>query len=120
MAAAPLAASVSRVFHTVASQRAVSEGLAALRAGGGSRFRVPPDGELPVTPDEMITTVVDVAAHLPAKLAALRAHATQLSAPADDHFALTNDIAQPITPHEYFVLAHGTAEGAGTDLFGGL
>ncbi|MEC3982543.1 N-acetyl-1-D-myo-inositol-2-amino-2-deoxy-alpha-D-glucopyranoside deacetylase [Amycolatopsis sp. H20-H5] len=127
MAAASRAASVARVFHTVSSQSAVSRGLAALRARGGSPFRVPPEGELPVTPDEMITTVLDVEAHLPAKLAALRAHATQLTVHADDqsvyqsaHFALTNDVAQPIPPHEYFVLAHGPVPGAATDLFGGL
>ncbi|OKJ92438.1 N-acetyl-1-D-myo-inositol-2-amino-2-deoxy-alpha-D-glucopyranoside deacetylase [Amycolatopsis sp. CB00013] len=122
MAAAPKAASVERVFHTVSSRDAVTAGLAALR--GRSSFRVPEDGELPVTPDETITTVLDVAAHIPAKAAALRAHETQVSVPAPphlaDHFALSNDVAQPITPDEYFVLAHGPAEGAAADLFGGL
>ena len=34
--------------------------------------------------------------------------------------ALTNGIAQPIPAHDYFVLAHGPAEGAESDLFGGL
>lgn len=120
MAAAPKAESVQRVFHTVSSRAAVSAGLAALR--GRSPFRVPDDGELPVTPDETITTVLDVSAYNQAKAAALRAHETQVSVPAQraDHFALSNHIAQPITPNEYFVLAHGPAEGAATDLFGGL
>ena len=44
-----------------------------------ARFPVPPDNELPATPDEEITTRLDVTAHLPAKVAALRAHATQLT-----------------------------------------
>ncbi len=118
MAAAPRAESVARVFHTVASRDAVRDGLAALR-GAGSPFRVAADDELPVTPDEKITTILDVAAYLPAKLAALRAHETQLTV-VDTHFALTNNIAQPIPPHDYYVLAHGPGEGAGTDLFGGL
>ncbi|WP_233611431.1 N-acetyl-1-D-myo-inositol-2-amino-2-deoxy-alpha-D-glucopyranoside deacetylase [Amycolatopsis sp. WAC 01376] len=119
MAAAPKAESVERVFHTVSSRDAVAAGLAALR--GRSSFQVPEDGELPVTPDETITTVLDVGAHIPAKAAALRAHETQVSVPAlADHFALSNDVAQPITPNEYFVLAHGPAEGAAADLFGGL
>ncbi|MDT7798531.1 MAG: N-acetyl-D-myo-inositol-2-amino-2-deoxy-alpha-D-glucopyranoside deacetylase [Actinomycetota bacterium] len=122
MAAAPRASSVARVFHTVASRDAVRAGLAELRADGTSRFPVPPDAELPVTPDEEITTVLDVAAYLPAKLAALRAHATQLTVAegAVPHFALTNELAQPIPAHDYFVLAHGPAEGAAVDLFGGL
>ncbi|WP_410587697.1 N-acetyl-1-D-myo-inositol-2-amino-2-deoxy-alpha-D-glucopyranoside deacetylase [Amycolatopsis sp. lyj-23] len=121
MAAAPRAGSVQRVFHTVASRDAVRAGLAALREGE-RRYRVPADDELPTTPDEEITTVLDVAAHLPAKLAALRAHATQLAVAEEDvpYFALTNGIAQPILARDFFVLAHGPAEGAADDLFGGL
>ena len=121
MMAAPQAESVERVFHTVASRNAVRAGLAALRADEPV-FEVPADGELPTTPDEEITTVLDVAAYVPAKLAALRAHATQLAVVDDDvpYFALTNEIAQPILGHDYFVLAQGSAEGAADDLFGGL
>ncbi|OXM68006.1 N-acetyl-1-D-myo-inositol-2-amino-2-deoxy-alpha-D-glucopyranoside deacetylase [Amycolatopsis vastitatis] len=121
MAAAPRAQSVERVFHTVTSRSAVRAGLAALRAGAPA-FDVPEDDELPTTPDEEITTVLDVAAYLPAKLAALRAHATQLAVAdgAVPYFALTNAIAQPILAKDCFVLAHGLAEGASDDLFGGL
>jgi N-acetyl-1-D-myo-inositol-2-amino-2-deoxy-alpha-D-glucopyranoside deacetylase len=121
MAAAPRAKSVERVFHTVTSRSAVRAGLAALRAGDPV-FDVPEDDELPTTPDEEITTVLDVAAYLPAKLAALRAHATQLAVAdgAVPYFALTNRIAQPILAKDCFVLAHGPAEGAADDLFGGL
>lgn len=56
------------------------------------------------------------------KLAALRAHATQLTVVegAVPHFALTNELAQPIPARDCFVLAHGPAEGAAGDLFGGL
>ncbi|QKV78308.1 N-acetyl-1-D-myo-inositol-2-amino-2-deoxy-alpha-D-glucopyranoside deacetylase [Amycolatopsis sp. Hca4] len=121
MAAAAGAGSVQRVFHTVTSRSAVRAGLAALRAGE-ARYRVPDDDELPATPDEEITTVVDVTEYVPAKLAALRAHATQLAVVdgAVPYFALTNEIAQPIPVKDCFVLAHGPAEGAADDLFGGL
>ncbi|MCR6481560.1 N-acetyl-1-D-myo-inositol-2-amino-2-deoxy-alpha-D-glucopyranoside deacetylase [Amycolatopsis sp. OK19-0408] len=121
MAAAPRARSVRRVFHTVASRDAVRAGLVALR-DRERVFRVPAEDELPTTPDEEVTTVLDVAAHLPAKLAALRAHATQLTVVDDDvpYFALTNEIAQPILGRDAYVLAHGPADGAGHDLFGGL
>ncbi|WUL63896.1 N-acetyl-1-D-myo-inositol-2-amino-2-deoxy-alpha-D-glucopyranoside deacetylase [Amycolatopsis sp. NBC_00345] len=122
MAAAPGAESVERVFHVVPSRTAVDAGLAELRAHGSSPFRVPAGDELPGTPDEKVSTVLDISAHLPAKLAALRAHETQLTVVDGDvvHFALTNDIAQPIPRAEYFVLAHGDPAGAETDLFGGL
>ncbi|MFF5987758.1 N-acetyl-1-D-myo-inositol-2-amino-2-deoxy-alpha-D-glucopyranoside deacetylase [Prauserella flavalba] len=118
MMAAKRAGSVVRVFHTVSSASATARGLARLRAEGAP-FRVPADGELPTVPDERITTVVDIAAHRERKLAALRAHETQVSV-GGDCFALSNGIAQPVPPAEYFVLAHGPADGAETDLFGGL
>ncbi|MYW93292.1 N-acetyl-1-D-myo-inositol-2-amino-2-deoxy-alpha-D-glucopyranoside deacetylase [Amycolatopsis rubida] len=121
MAAAPEASSVRRVFHVVQSEAALTAGLAELRADRTSPFRVADDGELPSTPDGKITTVVDISAHRQTKLAALRAHETQLTVVdgAVSHFALTNSIAQPIPSAEYFVLAHGDAGGAETDLFGG-
>jgi N-acetyl-1-D-myo-inositol-2-amino-2-deoxy-alpha-D-glucopyranoside deacetylase len=120
MAAAPGASSVERVFHVVSSAEATARGLAGLREVPDLGFRVADDGELPVVGDERITTRVDVSRYLPAKRAALRAHATQVSVPVDTGFALSNDIAQPIPETEYFVLAHGDPAGAGTDLFGGL
>jgi N-acetyl-1-D-myo-inositol-2-amino-2-deoxy-alpha-D-glucopyranoside deacetylase len=111
---------VRRVFHTVSSEEATTRGLAGLRATGAGSFRVPDDGELPVTSDALITTRVDIGAYRPAKAAALRAHATQVTVVSESCFALSNNVAQPIPDHEYFVLATGPAEGAGTDLFGGL
>ncbi|WP_183651232.1 N-acetyl-1-D-myo-inositol-2-amino-2-deoxy-alpha-D-glucopyranoside deacetylase [Prauserella isguenensis] len=119
MAAAPQVPSVRRVFHTVSSRRATTEGLAALRAAGDVGFRIPDDEELPTTPDADITTVVDIRAHRWRKFAALAAHETQVAV-GPDCFALSNGIAQPVPAAEYFVLAHGPAEGADTDLFGGL
>ena len=64
--------------------------------------------------DELIGTVIDVAAHIPAKLRALRAHATQVSVWESGErqvYALSNDLAAPVLPHEYFVLASGSPAG---------
>lgn len=119
MAAAPRISSVCRVFHTVSSRRAVAEGLGSLRAAGDVGFRIPGDDELPATPDTDITTVVDIRAHRWRKFAALAAHRTQVEV-GPDCFALSNGIAQPVPAAEYFVLVHGPAEGAETDVFGGL
>lgn len=122
MAATEGAESVARVFHTVTSAEATSAGLARLREDGGVPFRVAGDGELPTTPDAEITTTVDVRDHVPAKLAALRAHATQVEVPAtrEPCFALSNGVAQPVPGAEFFVLVRGQAAGAELDLFGGL
>ncbi|EHY88776.1 N-acetyl-1-D-myo-inositol-2-amino-2-deoxy-alpha-D-glucopyranoside deacetylase [Saccharomonospora azurea NA-128] len=110
---------VRRLFHTVASAEATARGLAALRHDDAVPFRVPADEELPTTPDADITTRIDISAHRAAKFDALRAHRTQVTV-GPDCFALSNDIAQPVPDTEYFVLVHGSAEGADTDLFGGL
>lgn len=118
-AAAARAESVARVFHTVNSAEATARGLARLRARDDVPFRVPDAGELPTTDDELITTEVDISAHRDAKLAALRAHETQLTVGAD-WFALSNNLAQPVPDTEFFVLADGPRAGADTDLFGGL
>ncbi|WP_019814181.1 N-acetyl-1-D-myo-inositol-2-amino-2-deoxy-alpha-D-glucopyranoside deacetylase [Saccharomonospora saliphila] len=110
---------VSRLFHTVTSRAATMRGLAALRRDPPPRLRVPADDELPTTPDDGITTRVDVTAHREAKFAALRAHATQVSV-VGECFALSNEIAQPVPDTEYYVLADGPRADADTDLFGGL
>ncbi|MEV4255052.1 N-acetyl-1-D-myo-inositol-2-amino-2-deoxy-alpha-D-glucopyranoside deacetylase [Spirillospora sp. NPDC049652] len=79
-------------------------------------------------PDDLITTVVDARPYLPAKLAALRAHRTQITvAPSETgpFFALSNNLGQQAFGTEYFVLLEGergpvAAGGRETDLFAGL
>lgn len=125
MAAAGASVStVDRVFYTVTSRRATEAGVSAVSTMDGRPFRLPRPGELPVTEDAEITTVVPVSDVLPAKLAAMRAHATQVTvwqgADGERCYALSNGIAQPIVTEEFYVLARGRADGAATDLFGGL
>ncbi|PWW65400.1 N-acetyl-1-D-myo-inositol-2-amino-2-deoxy-alpha-D-glucopyranoside deacetylase [Actinokineospora spheciospongiae] len=114
---------VSRLYYAVNSARATADGVAALSGTEGLPWRLPTPGELPVVDDAEITTAIDVTDHLPAKLRALRAHATQIAVWRGDDgahsYSLTNDIAQPVLGHEYYTLARGTT-GADTDLFGGL
>ncbi|WP_173136047.1 N-acetyl-1-D-myo-inositol-2-amino-2-deoxy-alpha-D-glucopyranoside deacetylase [Kibdelosporangium persicum] len=117
-------ADVRRVFHVVTSQNATEAGIAELAAVADLPHRLPEPGELPVTPDDEITTVIPIADHLDAKLRALRAHQTQVTVWQDDSgsscYALSNDIAQPIVDHEYYILASGPPDEAENDLFGGL
>ncbi|MEV0680982.1 N-acetyl-1-D-myo-inositol-2-amino-2-deoxy-alpha-D-glucopyranoside deacetylase [Actinosynnema sp. NPDC050436] len=117
------AGDVDRVFHAVTSRSATDRGAAELATWDDLPWRLPEPGELPVTDDDGITTAVDVSEHLVAKLRALRAHSTQVSVWQDGPraaYALSNGIAQPVVPAEYYVLARGSADGAEADLFGGL
>ncbi|MCX4674522.1 N-acetyl-1-D-myo-inositol-2-amino-2-deoxy-alpha-D-glucopyranoside deacetylase [Streptomyces sp. NBC_01433] len=76
-----------------------------------------------VTGDAEITTEIDGSAYADAKMAAMRAHATQivLNGP---YFALSNDVGQPVFTTEYYQLVRGvTGATGGTrehDLFAGL
>jgi N-acetyl-1-D-myo-inositol-2-amino-2-deoxy-alpha-D-glucopyranoside deacetylase len=128
MAAAAEATSVRKVYWTVAPRGAVTDGLAAL-AGATERglpWRLAEPDELPLVPDDTVTTRLDVSAVLGAKLAALRAHATQLGVwrhAEQRAFALTNEVAIPVLDREYFTLvgAPGAAgSGPETDLFDGI
>lgn len=118
--------SVPKVYWTVMSRSAMAAGL--------ERLDDVPDGWARVSIDDVpfgyaedaIDAVVDVGDHLPAKLAALRAHATQVTvAPNGRSLALSNSIALPIATEEHYVLVSGTAgdrdhRGWETDLLAGL
>lgn len=110
-----------RVFHTVNARTDVEHGLAEL-AGVDQPWRLPDPGELPTVADDLVTTTIDISAHRPAKLAALRAHATQISVfdGPPPVFALSNGIAQPIPPVERYIQAAGETPAPVDDLFGGV
>ncbi|MGQ0842460.1 N-acetyl-1-D-myo-inositol-2-amino-2-deoxy-alpha-D-glucopyranoside deacetylase [Actinokineospora sp.] len=124
VAAAAGVPEIARLYYTVASRQATEAGVAALAHAGGLPYRLPMPGELPVVDDTDITTSVAIADHLPAKLRALRAHATQVSVwqgqDGVHSYALSNGIAQPVVDQEFYVLASGRPQSVEADLFGGL
>ncbi len=124
VAAAAGVPEVARLYYAVVSAEATEAGLAALAGAPGLPWRLPEPGELPVVADAEITTAVAIGDHLPAKLRALRAHATQVSVwqgqDGQHSYALSNGIAQPVVDQEFYVLAGGSADSVGTDVFGGL
>lgn len=100
---------------------------AALRAGLDSAgavpqgWRMPEAGELPSYPDDQVTTAVDVSSVYGRKVAALAAHATQVTvAPSGRDYALSNNILQPIGSSEHFIRTAPpvvAGEPRGRDLF---
>ena len=77
-------------------------------------------------PDDAIDAALDVTEHLSAKVAALRAHATQVQVSPDGRAcALSNGVALPVGATEFYTLAAGSTgerDGRGweTDLLAGL
>lgn len=59
-----------------------------------------------VVPDADVTTVVDASAHVAAKTAALRAHATQVVVQGD-RYALSNGVSRRITGVEHYRVVRG-------------
>ena len=59
-------------------------------------------------PDAAVTTRLDVRDQHPRRVAAMRAHATQVVvAPDERSFAMSNGVAQPILPVEEYVAVDG-------------
>ncbi len=84
------------------------------------------DGGADGYPDDQIDAVIEAADALPAKVAALTAHASQVTVgPTGRACALSNNLAMPILGSEHYILADGTAgkrdnRGWETDLLAGL
>jgi N-acetyl-1-D-myo-inositol-2-amino-2-deoxy-alpha-D-glucopyranoside deacetylase len=117
---------VPKMYWTVISRSAMGEGLDALDDVPEGWVRVSIDDVPFGFPDDAIDAVMDVSDQLPAKVAALRAHATQVTvAPDGRSCALSNNIALPIGGVEHYILAAGTPgdrddRGRETDLLAGL
>ena len=77
----------------------------ALELPPGSPF-APSDDLSPSVPDDEITTAVDAERYLGSKLAAMRAHATQITVDAP-FFALSNGLGQRAAGTEYYTLLSG-------------
>ena len=126
---------VSKFYATALPRSVLEHGMELMRdsgsaggrpgrnLGGADLTQVESVGELPFgTPDEQVTTDIDAAAFLPAKLAAMRAHATQIAVDGP-FFALSNEVRQQVLGHEYYTLLAGPRgaargpDGRETDLF---
>jgi N-acetyl-1-D-myo-inositol-2-amino-2-deoxy-alpha-D-glucopyranoside deacetylase len=107
------------MFCTVVGRSTLDAGLSKLAGRDGLPFRVPEPDELPSVPDETIRVRVDVTEQRAARVAAMRAHATQVAVWSDDEvtaFAVSNLVAQPLLDVEEYVPADGAGAAAG-DLF---
>jgi N-acetyl-1-D-myo-inositol-2-amino-2-deoxy-alpha-D-glucopyranoside deacetylase len=122
--------SVPKLYWTVIARSAFTAGWEALGPGDlRDEWVIPPaDGDFGGLGygDDEIDAVIDDPDALPAKTAALLAHATQLTVgPTGKALALSNDLALPIVAQEHYILAAGDAgdrdeRGWETDLLAGL
>jgi N-acetyl-1-D-myo-inositol-2-amino-2-deoxy-alpha-D-glucopyranoside deacetylase len=119
---------IAKIYWGAMSESRMRAGLKALRdAGDTTTFEgMDPDGELGpfVTRDEDLAAAVDGAEFVDRKMAALAAHATQITTDGP-FFALSNNLGNRVWSTEFYRIAKGTPgepgeDGLETDLFAGL
>lgn len=100
---------VAKLYYTATPKSVLAKGLAHLRERADEiAFELPASVEdYPFgVPDELVTTRVDGREHYPAKMAALRAHRSQISVDGP-FFALADDVGQEAFGFEHFRIARG-------------
>ena len=120
---------VAKLYWTAMSESRMRGVLRRLRDFGDTETfeGLDPDGPLPpfVTPDKLLTATVDASAHAGQKLAALRAHASQIDM-SKGFFALADRLGETGWGLEDYRLAKGEpgpvdpVSGLETDLFAGV
>jgi N-acetyl-1-D-myo-inositol-2-amino-2-deoxy-alpha-D-glucopyranoside deacetylase len=114
---------VRRLYAAVVGRATLDAAVKTLADVPGLPFRLPAPDELPSVPDETITVRLDVAERRAARLAALRAHRTQVALWAGPPvaYAMSNGVAQPLIAVEEFALLAGEPDAPGADdLFAGV
>ncbi|MEJ3656820.1 N-acetyl-1-D-myo-inositol-2-amino-2-deoxy-alpha-D-glucopyranoside deacetylase [Actinomycetes bacterium KLBMP 9759] len=110
----------ARLYFTAIGRSGLDAGIAALDPA--QPFRVPEPDELPSVPDDEITVRIDVAGQRERRIAAMRAHATQIAlwqSGTAVAYAMSNLVAQPLLDVEEYVAAQrGTP--LSDDLFTGV
>lgn len=119
---------VAKIYWGAMSESRMRDGLRRLRESGDTTTfeGMDPEGPLPhfATSDELLDAVVEGGEFVEAKMAAMRAHATQITVDGP-FFALSNNVGNEVWGVEFFRLAKGVRgpvgpHGLETDLFAGL
>jgi N-acetyl-1-D-myo-inositol-2-amino-2-deoxy-alpha-D-glucopyranoside deacetylase len=117
---------VPKVYWNAMPRSYVAAGIERMKRAGSDFFGVESVDDLPfVVPDTAVSAAVDGLDHVEAKLAAMRAHATQIAVDGP-FFALSNHIGMEAWATEFYRLAKGTPgqvdvdTGWESDLFSGV
>ena len=130
MRAAELAANqgwqVNKIYWNTMPRSVIQMGIEKMKEVGSDFFGAESADYLPFAkPDELVSTVVNAPEYVPAKLAAMKAHATQISVDGP-FFALSNNLGLSVWGDEYYTLVKGEkaapfdANGRELDIFAGI
>ncbi|RJS45199.1 N-acetyl-1-D-myo-inositol-2-amino-2-deoxy-alpha-D-glucopyranoside deacetylase [Nocardioides cavernaquae] len=120
--------SITKIYWCAMSEGRFRDSLRSLRASGDTETfaGMDPDGDMGpfTTPDEFLAAKVEGGEHAEQKVAAMKAHVTQIDADGP-FFAMGGSVGTAFWGTEYYRLAQGVQgpvgeDGLETDLFAGL
>ncbi|MEY3756000.1 MAG: hypothetical protein RL356_272 [Actinomycetota bacterium] len=117
---------ISKIYWNTTPRSVVQEGIEKMKEVGSDFFGAESVEDLPwAKPDELVTTVINAPEFVPQKLAAMKAHATQISIDGP-FFALSNNLGLEVWGDEYYTLVKGEVaapfdtKGRELDIFAGV
>ena len=117
---------VSKIYWNTMPRSVIQIGIEKMKEVGSDFFGAQSADDLPFAkPDELVTTVVNAPEYVPQKLAAMKAHATQISVDGP-FFALSNNLGLSVWGDEYYTLVKGEkaapfdSNGRELDIFAGV
>lgn len=127
MAAAEKSAwQISKIYWNVMPRSVIQESIDKMKEVGSDFFGAESADDLPFAKDDaFVTTLIDGNPYVDAKMAAMRAHATQIAVDGP-FFALSNNLGLQVWGHEYYTLVRGEKSepfdnnGRERDLFSGI
>ena len=117
---------IQKIYWNVMPKSVIQEGIDAMKKIGSDFFGAESAEDLPFAKDDsFVHAMVDGNAYVEQKMAAMRAHATQIEVDGP-FFALSNNLGLQVWGHEFYTLVKGDkhepidAKGYESDLFAGI
>ena len=117
---------IQKIYWNTMPKSVIAEGIAKMKELGSDFFGADNVDDLPFAKeDSFVTTLIDGNSHVEAKMAAMKAHHTQISLDGP-FFALSNNLGLQVWGHEYYTLVKGKksapfdANERESDLFSGV
>lgn len=102
---------IQKIYWNIMPKSVVQQGMDAMKSQGSEFFGAESVDELPfVKDDSFVTTVISAPNQVEKKMAAMKAHATQISLDGP-FFALSNNLGVQVFADEYYTLVKGEKTG---------
>lgn len=98
---------IQKIYWNVTPRSVIQEGIDKMKEIGSDFFGAENADDLPFCKDDsFVSALIDGNEYVEAKMAAMRAHATQISVDGP-FFALSNNLGLQVWGHEYYTLVKG-------------